>query len=68
MRGRGRGRGRGRDSQKWMALKRATDIQSLPQKRRASNRRAWEFAAKLVVHGPAKQLLVQILVVVAIEV
>ena len=65
-RGRGRGRGRGREHRKWIALKRATDIQSLPQKRCAGKQKGMGVVVKRVVQGPVKQLLLQILVVVAI--
>ena len=62
----GRGRGRGRDRQQWMALMRATDIQSLPQKRCAGKPKGMGVVVKLVVQGPVEQLPVQILAVVAI--
>ena len=50
----------------WRSLKRATDIQSLPQKRCAGKQKGMGVVVKLVVQGPVKQLLLQILVVVAI--
>ena len=48
-----------------MALKRATDIQYLPQKRRAGKQKGMGAVVKLVAQGPVKQLPVQIFVVVA---